>query len=90
MANAIIAALQGNGTYIVSDQMTSLRSIAVTLKQYADSYVPFKALVEMARMGANVLEWVSKFTRMNPLMANVQIDFITSWDVTLYRSMRGL
>lgn len=78
MANAVIAALQGYGSYIVSDQMTSLKSIAVTVKRHADSYVPFKAPVEMARMGATVMEWVSKCTHMNPMMANVQIDFITN------------
>ena len=78
MANAIIAALQGNGPYIVSDQMASLKSLAVTLYRHAYSYVPFKARVEMAKMGATVLEWVSRFARMKPLMANVQIDFITN------------
>ena len=78
LSNAIIAALHGKGPYIVSDQMTSLRSIAMTLQRHADSYVPIKAPVEMARMGATVLEWVSRFSRMKPLMANVQIDFITN------------
>jgi nucleoside-diphosphate-sugar epimerase len=76
LANAIIAAFQGDGPYIVIDQMTSLRSIAVALKRHADSYVPIKAPVEMARMGATLLEWVSRFTGIKPLMANVQIDFI--------------
>jgi len=78
LSNAIIAALQGNGPYIVSDQMTSLKYIAETLRRHVDSYVPISAPVKMARMGATVLEWVSRFARMKPLMANVQIDFITN------------
>jgi len=77
LAEAIIASLSGKGAYIVSEQMTTLKAIAKLLRQHADSYVPLNAPVQMARAGATVLEWVSRLTRTRPIMARVQIDFIT-------------
>jgi nucleoside-diphosphate-sugar epimerase len=77
LAEAAIASLNGDGAYIVSDQMTSLKSIAVTLRQHADAYVPISAPVTLARAGATLLEGVAAVTGLRPLMARVQIDFIT-------------
>ena len=57
--------------------MTTLKLIATVLRQHADSYVPLNAPVKLARAGATVLEWVARFTRTRPIMARVQIDFIT-------------
>ena len=77
LAQAIIASLSGEGSYIVSDQMTTLKAIATVLRQHADSYVPLNAPVKLARAGATVLEWVARFTRTRLNMARVQIDYIT-------------
>ena len=77
LAEAIITSLSGEGPYIVSEQMTTLKAIATVLRQHADSYVPLNAPVKLARAGATVLEWVARFTRTRPIMARVQIDFIT-------------
>ena len=77
LAQAIIASLSGEGPYIVSDQMTTLKAIATIVRQHADSYVPLNAPVKLARAGATVLEWVARFTQARPIMARVQIDFIT-------------
>jgi nucleoside-diphosphate-sugar epimerase len=77
LAEAIIGSMSGEGAYIVSEQMTTLKAIAMVLRQHADSYVPLNAPVKMARAGATVLEWVSRLARTRPLMARVQIDFIT-------------
>jgi len=77
LAQAVIASMHGNGAYIVSEQMTTLKSIAMVLRQHAECYVPFNAPVKMARAGATLLEWVSKVARIRPIMARVQIDFIT-------------
>jgi nucleoside-diphosphate-sugar epimerase len=77
LAEAIIASMSGEGAYIVSEQMTTLKAIATVLRQRADSYVPLNAPVKMARAGATVLEWVSRLARTRPIMARVQIDFIT-------------
>ena len=77
LAEAIIASLSGEGAYIVSEQMTTLKAIARVLRQHADSYVPLNAPVKMASAGATVLEWVARFAGTRPIMARVQIDFIT-------------
>ena len=77
LAQAIIASLSGEGPYIASEQMTTLKTIALVLREHADSYVPLSAPVKLARAGATVLEWVARFTRTTPIMARVQIDFIT-------------
>ena len=57
--------------------MTTLKAIATVVRQHGDSYVPLNAPVELARAGATVLEWVARFTRTRPIIARVQIDFIT-------------
>ena len=77
LAEAIIASLSGVGAYIVSEQMTTLKAIASVLRQHADSYVPLNAPVKMASAGATVLEWLARFAGTRPIMARVQIDFIT-------------
>jgi nucleoside-diphosphate-sugar epimerase len=77
LAEAIVASLSGEGAYIVSEQMTTLRAIAKSLRQHTDSYVPLNTSVKIARAGATVLEWVSRLARTRPIMARVQIDFIT-------------
>ena len=77
LAEAIIASMSGEGAYIVSDQMTTLKTIALLLRQHVNSYVPCVAPVEMARQGARLMEWISRITKMRPIMAKGQIDFIT-------------
>jgi nucleoside-diphosphate-sugar epimerase len=77
LAEAIVASLSGEGAYIVSEQMTTLRAIAKSLRQHTDSYVPLNNSVRIARAGATVMEWVSRLARTRPIMARVQIDFIT-------------
>jgi hypothetical protein len=77
LSQAILASLNGNGAYIVSDQMATLKSIALILRQHADSYVPLTAPIQVARAGATLLEWAAARTRIRPIMARVQIDFIT-------------
>jgi nucleoside-diphosphate-sugar epimerase len=78
LAEAIIAAMRRDGAFIVSDQMTTLKSIAMVLRQFTESYIPPTAPVQIARSGAIMAEWVSRVTRTKPLMARVQIDFITN------------
>lgn len=77
LAGAIITSLSSEGAYIVSEQMTTLKAIALSLRRHADSYVPFNAPVQFVRAGATVLEWVARIAQTRPPMARVQIDFIT-------------
>ncbi len=77
LAQGIIASLSGEGAYIVSDQMTTLKTIARSLRRHADSYVPISAPVSLVRAGAAVLERAAGLTGTRPMMARVQIDFVT-------------
>ncbi len=77
LAEAIIASLCGEGAYIVSDETTTLKSMARTLRRHADSYVPISAPVSAVRAGAAVLERAAGLTGTRPIMARVQIDFVT-------------
>ncbi len=77
LAGAIIGTLSGEGAYIVSDQMTTLKAIAGLLRRHADSYVPINAPVGVVRAGAAVLERAAGLTGTRPIMARVQIDFVT-------------
>ncbi len=77
LAEAVVATLSGEGPYIVSEQMTTLKAIALQLRQHADSYVPRNAPVGLARAGAALLEWLCRLAGTRPIMARVQIDFIT-------------
>lgn len=76
LANAIIRSLGYTGSYIVSDQMTTLKEIAQTVKKFSDSYVPIVAPLWMSKAGASFLEIISRFTRKIPIMSKVQIKFI--------------
>lgn len=66
-------------SYIFSDEMTSLEQIVRTVKSiYPKTFVPLKIPIWIARVSAFFLELLSNFiTRRPPIMAKVQIDFIT-------------
>ena len=49
LAAAIVSTLDKSGPYLVSDQMTSLKEIAFTLRSLADAYVPPTVPVWVAR-----------------------------------------
>ncbi len=91
LAGAALRALDVPGHFIVSDQMTSLKEIALTLRQLARSYVPPVAPVAAARLGAAGLEALARVTHRPPLMANVQIDFITKgWEPKADKAIQQL
>ena len=76
LAAAIIQALDKTGAYIVSDQMTSLKEIALTLKEFSPSYVPPTIPFKLAWMNTVVLEFVARLIKKKPVMAKVQLEFI--------------
>lgn len=81
LADAVVRSLGVPGRFIVSDEMTTLKDIARTLRKYASSYVPPTAPVSVAKLGASLLEGLSRLTRRPPVMARVQIEFITKgWE----------
>lgn len=79
LADAIVRSLEGpQGAYLVSDQMTSLREIALTLNKYVRSYVPITMPLWVARIGVSASEALARLLRHRPIMAKVQLSFITS------------
>jgi len=81
LANAIVRALDRPGAYIVSDQMTSLKEIAQTLREHSNSYIPPTVPKWMAYASSSVLEFYAKRLNIKPVMARVQIEYITKgWE----------
>lgn len=77
LAEAVVDALDCQGPFLVSDEMTSLREIALTIHRLTGSYVPPTAPVWAARLGAAFLERLARLTRTPPIMSTVQVRFLT-------------
>ncbi len=77
LATAIVQAIDQAGAYIVSDQMTSVKEMALTLRHHAKSYVPLTVPLWLASASAAGLELLAKRTRSRPIMSRVQMEFIT-------------
>jgi nucleoside-diphosphate-sugar epimerase len=78
LAAAIVRSLDHTGAYIVSDQMTSLRKLALTLRRYARSYVPPTVPLGMAYVSTAVLEFFARLVKRQPILARAQVEFLTS------------
>ena len=92
LATAIVQSIgEAGAAYIVSDQMTSLKEVALTLRHHARSYVPPTAPLWMAHSTTGVLESLARLTRTKPVMARVQIEFITKgWEPRSERAEKDL
>ena len=81
LASAIVGALDQPGAYIVSDQMTSLKEIAQTVRRHSNSYIPPTVPKWVAYTSTSLLEFLAKLLHKKPVMARVQIEFITKgWE----------
>jgi nucleoside-diphosphate-sugar epimerase len=90
LADAIIGSLDlPQGPYIVSDQMTSLKEIAIIANQHTGSYVPVVMPLWVARIGVFTLEAFSRIIRSTPIMSNVQLKFITKGLVPSSHKLRN-
>jgi nucleoside-diphosphate-sugar epimerase len=78
LAQAIVQALPHTGAFIVSDGMTSMPEMARALRQQTRSYVPITIPKALAYLSAALLELLSRITRQHPILAKVQVDFITN------------
>jgi len=80
-ADLLARSLSKPGAYIASDQMTTLKDIARTMRDYAPAYVPIVMPLWLIRSGITVLEAVSKVTGVRPIASQVQIEFLTKgWE----------
>lgn len=77
LARATVDALDHPRPFVVSDQVTSLRETALTLRRLTGSYVPPVAPVWVAEVGAALLEPLAQITKRPPIMSTVQVRFLT-------------
>lgn len=81
LAAGIAAALGHPGAYIFSDQMTSLHEIALRLHAEAHTRIPPIMPQGIVMPGVTLLEALARLTRRPPIMAHVQIEFLTKgWE----------
>ena len=77
LADAIIRSLDHTGAFLVSEGMTSMPDLAKRLRQKTKSYVPITLPKTLAYASATLLEGLALLTRLRPILARVQVDFIT-------------
>ncbi len=81
LAAGITAALDRSGPFILSDQLTSLHEIALRLHAEARTRIPPIVPPGIVKPGITLLETLSRLTRRPPIMAHVQLDFLTKgWE----------
>ncbi len=78
LADAARRALHQEGPYIVSDGVTSLREMARSVRARGAGFVPPRVPVSVARLSATGLEILARLTGIRPLMAHVQLDYLTA------------
>ncbi len=78
LAQAIVLSLPHTGAFIVSEGMSSMPEMARALRQQTRSYVPITLPKMLANASATLLELIARITRRRPILAKVQVDFITN------------
>ena len=77
LADAIIKSLDKPGAYIVSDQMTTLRDIANSMRRQTWSYIPLTVPLWFTMLGIYLLEAIAYIVKVKPFASAVQIAFLT-------------
>jgi nucleoside-diphosphate-sugar epimerase len=77
LTDAIVRSLDTPGPFIVSDQMTSLRAVAETMRKQTWSYIPLTVPLWFAMMGIYLLEAVARIVKVKPFASAVQMAFLT-------------
>jgi nucleoside-diphosphate-sugar epimerase len=91
LTDAILKSLDKPGSYIVSDQMTSLRDIAETMRKQTWSYIPLTVPLWFALIGVYLLEAIARISKVKPFASEVQIAFLTKgWRPSAARVMSDL
>lgn len=78
LSAAILRALEHTGPFLVSDTMTSMPEMARALRQQMRSYVPLTVPRPLAYASAALFEAGARLTGRRPILAKVQVDFITA------------
>lgn len=75
---AILRALDHTGAFLVSDTMTSMPEMARALRRQVRSYIPLTVPKPLAYASAALFEAGARLTGRRPVLAKVQVDFITA------------
>jgi nucleoside-diphosphate-sugar epimerase len=91
LTDAILESLDKPGPYIVSDEMTSLRDIAQTMRKQTWSYIPLTVPLWFAMFGVYLLEAIARVIKVKPFASAVQIAFLTKgWMPSAARAVANL
>jgi nucleoside-diphosphate-sugar epimerase len=91
LTDAIVKSLDKPGAYIASDQMTSLRDIAETMRKQTWSYIPLAVPLWLTLVGIYVLEAGARLVSVKPFASAVQIAFLTKgWKPSAARAITEL
>ena len=91
LTDAIVEALKKPGAYIVSDQMTSLRDIAQTMRKQTWSYIPLTVPLWFAMAGIYLIEAIARIIKVKPFASAVQMAFLTKgWQPNAGRAIAVL
>lgn len=78
LSAAILRALEHTGAFLISDTMTTMPEMARALRRQMRSYVPLTVPRPLAYASAALFEAGARLTRRRPILAKVQVDFITA------------
>lgn len=78
LAEGIVASLDHDGAFILSDTMCDLPTLAREVRRQTESLVPPTVPAPLAYGAIWPLEQVGKLVRVRPILAKVQLDFITA------------
>jgi nucleoside-diphosphate-sugar epimerase len=91
LTDALVKSLDRPSAYIVSDEMTSLRDIALTMRKQTWSYVPLMIPLWLTMLGVHLLEAIARVIRVKPFASAVQIAFLTKgWRPSPNKAIREL
>ena len=84
LSDAIVLSFDHAGAFIVSEGMTTLRDVALAVRNCAPrSFVPPVVPAWMAYAAIGLLERVARWTGTRPIMSVSQLDFVTKGDEPL-------
>ena len=91
LTDAVIKSLNVPGAFIASDQMTSLKDIAQSMRKQVWSYVPLVLPLWIVMFGVELMEAMARIIRIKPFASTVQIAFLTKgWRPDSGKAIREL
>ena len=81
LADAIVRSINHTGSFIVSEGMTSLKTLALEVRsQEPKTFIPPSVPKWMAYLTIGLLEAIAKIFKHRPILSVSQLDFITKGD----------